>query len=469
MSEGKNVKRVVIYGAGYSGKKIIREILKERDCYEIVALIDDDARLKNQYVLGVKVNGDIGILPFVLERFDVDEIIVAITYFTSSKFQYLMNAIKGRRITVRTVPSIMELTNDDFSIDEVRELRIEDLLNRGEVEIDSHRTERMLRGKTVLVTGGGGSIGSVIAKKSLEYGAENLFLLGHGENSIFETMRQLIAAFPRAHITPIILDVKDRRGMEGLFRSVRFDTVFHAAAHKHVGLMETNVRECFANNVIGTKTVADAVLAAGIARFAAISTDKAVDPVSVMGISKRIVERYLFSLTPEKTAIATVRFGNVLGSRGSVVPIFERQIEAGGPVTVTSRSIKRYFMTISEAASLVIEASRLASGNELFVLDMGKPVRIADLAKELIRLKGKEGAVSIRYTHPGRAEKINESLFYAYEKRSRSEHRKIWRVTDGIPENGFSDAVQQIIARYENMPVRSLKQAMTSLAVTHGR
>lgn len=462
----KNVKRVVIYGAGYSGKKILREILKERDCYEIVALIDDDPKLKNRYVQGVKVNGDIGILPFVLERFPVDEIIVAITYFTSSKFQYLMNAVKGRAVTVRTVPSIMELTNDDFNIDEVRELRIEDLLNRGEVAIDSHRTGRMLRGKAVLVTGGGGSIGSVIAKKSLEYGAEKLYLLGHGENSIFETMRHLTGSFPHARITPVILDVRDKIGIASLFNAVHFDTVFHAAAHKHVGLMETNVRECFANNVIGTKTVAEAALAAGVSRFAAISTDKAVDPVSVMGISKRIVERYLFSLTSTRTAIATVRFGNVLGSRGSVVPIFERQIESGGPVTVTSRNIKRYFMTISEAASLVIEASRMALGNELFVLDMGKPVRIADLARELIRLKGKEGIVSIRYTHPGRAEKLNESLFYGYEKRSRSEHRKIWRVTDcGAPDNGFLGALSAAIDSYPDMPERRLQRTMSALAL----
>ncbi|MBI4976450.1 MAG: polysaccharide biosynthesis protein [Spirochaetes bacterium] len=465
MSSIQNIKRVVIYGAGYSGRKIISEISKEPDCYEIVALIDDDPKVAGTYIEGVKVNGGIRILPFVLKHYQVDEIIVAITYLAAAKFQYLLHLVQGRNIAVRTVPSSLELTNDDFTYDEIRSISIEDLLHREVVNIENAATRKSIRGRRVLVTGGGGSIGSVIAKKILAYGPKELFLLGHGENSIFESCNMLTEAYPDAAIRPVIMDIRSREQLDGLFSQHAFDIVFHAAAHKHVGLMEANVRECFVNNVIGTRNVLDAAVAHGVKKFVAISTDKAVYPVSIMGVSKRIVERYLASRAGTKTTIAAVRFGNVLGSRGSVVPIFERQIEKGGPVTVTGKNMRRYFMTIGEAASLVIEASRLASGNDLFVLDMGQPVRIALLAAEMIRLKGKQDIVGIRFVKPKHGEKLNEALFFRNEAHAKTAHKKIWRVVNTkIASAKYQNELNKLIDVWRTIPEEKLMRRMRALA-----
>ncbi|WP_326998754.1 UDP-N-acetylglucosamine 4,6-dehydratase family protein [Cohnella kolymensis] len=330
---------------------------------------------------------------------------------------------------MKIIPAINDLISGKLSFSAIRDVMVEDLLGRDPVVIDSDGISSNLTDKTVLVTGAGGSIGSELCRQIAGFCPEKLLLLGHGENSIYTIEMELRRNFPELNIEPIIADIQDRSRIDEVFEIHRPNVVFHAAAHKHVPLMERNPSEAVKNNVFGTKTVADAADLYGAERFVLISSDKAVNPSSVMGTTKRIAEMYIQSLNiKSKTKFASVRFGNVLGSRGSVIPLFKEQIARGGPVTVTHPEMVRYFMTIPEAVQLVIQAGALSNGGETFLLDMGAPVRILDLAEDLIRLSGFEPHVDIpiEFTGIRNGEKLFEELLLSEEEVAATQHERIF-------------------------------------------
>ncbi len=429
--------RVLIAGAGDAGAMILREMMSNPALgYKVVGLVDDDPTKKRFSLYGVPVMGGRGDIPALIEKHNVDEVIIAMPTAPGTEIRDIVRICEAAGIQPHTIPGIYELLDGTVTLNQLRNVEIEDLLRRETVETDFAAVQELLRGKRVLVTGGGGSIGSELCRQILRCHPAGLYLIGHGENSIFEIQNELLReAKKQAHggtpteVVALIADVRFADRILRLFRQIRPDIVFHAAAHKHVPLMEENAAEAITNNVLGTRNVLNAALACNVARFVMISTDKAVNPTSIMGASKRTAELLVHdAATRSNRHYVAVRFGNVLGSRGSVVLTFKRQIAAGGPVTVTHPDVKRYFMTIPEAVQLVLQASVLGSGGEVFLLDMGDPVRIVDLATDLIRLSGLEVGrdIEIEFTGMRPGEKLFEELFTAGEDYQRTEHQKIF-------------------------------------------
>ena len=351
-------------------------------------------------------------------------------------------------LRTRTVPGLFEILDGRVSVAALREVQIEDLLRRDPVQTDLNAVRRLAAGKTVLVTGAGGSIGSELCRQLVALEPRELILVGHGENPIFEILHELLADEPKTTLTPVIADIRDRHRVNRIFAQYEPYAVFHAAAHKHVPLMEENVSEAITNNVLGTRNVVDAALACGTQHFVLISTDKAVRPTNVMGATKRIAEYLVQNAAyAHSRHFVSVRFGNVLGSRGSVVPTFLRQIQDGGPVTVTHPEMRRYFMTIPESVQLVLQAGAQGRGGELFMLDMGEPVRIVDLARDMIRLSGlEEGTdISIEYTGIRPGEKLYEEMFFTHEIAEPTEHPKVLRARNGQPEAGLEPDIDALI------------------------
>jgi FlaA1/EpsC-like NDP-sugar epimerase len=341
-------------------------------------------------------------------------------------------------IPTKTIPGIFEILRGTAKVDEIRNVQLDDLLRRGTVRTDTAGVAATLHGVRVLVTGAGGSIGSELCRQIKDFGPSELVLLGHGENSIFDIAAELME-IPRRdlRIRRAIADIRDRERMGQLFDELRPTIVFHAAAHKHVPLMEENVVEAVTNNVLGTKNVLECSERHGVKRFVLISSDKAVNPTSIMGATKRVAELIVQEMSSRLgRTYVSVRFGNVLGSRGSVVPFFQRQIALGGPITVTDREVRRYFMTIPEAVQLVLQAAALGKGSEVFVLDMGEQIKVADLAKDMIRLSGLEEGrdIEIRYIGLRPGEKLFEELFLEGETKEPTSHEKIWVCRNGFPE-----------------------------------
>jgi FlaA1/EpsC-like NDP-sugar epimerase len=369
-------------------------------------------------------------------------------------------------LPTRTVPGLYELLSGRKSVSALRKIEIEDLLRREPVRTDLERVRTLAADKTVLVTGAGGSIGSELCRQIATLGPKRLIVVGRGENSIFELVQELTRTDVGLRVDPVIADVRDRARLENVFRSARPDTVFHAAAHKHVPLMEQNVSEAVLNNVLGTQVVAELAAEYGAERFVLISSDKAVRPSSVMGATKRLAEGVIQQIGERSTcAFVAVRFGNVLGSRGSVIPTFLRQIRAGGPVTITHPDMVRYFMTIPEAVQLVLQAGVMGDGGEVFVLDMGDPVRVLDLARDLIRLSGLgEEEVEVRFTGMRPGEKLYEELFFNEENASPTEHGKVLRARNAALCLKGSDAVSALIflAR-RNAPADELRRWIHAL------
>jgi FlaA1/EpsC-like NDP-sugar epimerase len=353
-------------------------------------------------------------------------------------------------VPARTVPGIYELLEGSVAVSEVREIGLEDLLRRAPVSIDFDQVGGYLHGARVLVTGAGGSIGAELCRQVAAHQPEQLILLGHGENSIYRIRLELSERFPSLDVTPVIADIRDLPRMERVVARCRPTVVFHAAAHKHVPLMEQNPGEAVTNNVIGTRNVAQLAAAQGVERFVLISTDKAVNPVNVMGATKRVAELLVQDIAGRSgRAFVAVRFGNVLGSRGSVVPLFQQQIAAGGPVTVAHPQVERFFMTIPEAVQLVMQAAGMGSGGEIFVLDMGDPVRIVDLARDLVRLSGREPGrdVDIVFTQLRPGDKLGEELFASGETPHRTRHEKI--LVAGAKGQPVRSSLQEDIAELE--------------------
>ena len=412
--EGR-LRRALIVGAGDAGALVAREMQKNPELGMVpVAFLDDEPAKLDKRIYGVPVLGGLPDLKSVVDARRVDEVVIAMPKAGGSVVRKVAESCRELGMPSQIMPGIYELLDSKAGIGRLREVDIADLLRRPQVRTEA-ASAKYLEGCTVVVTGAGGSIGSELCRQVAHSRPQRLVLLGHGENSIFQIAGELRARFPHVPIQSVIADVRDRDRIHKVFQSVSPTIVFHAAAHKHVALMEENSCEAIANNVLGTRNVVDAAHAAGVPRLVLISTDKAVAPTSVMGATKRICEMIVRDAARRRDrAYVVVRFGNVLGSRGSVVPIFKEQIERGGPVTVRHPEVRRFFMTIPEAVHLVLEAGGIGRGGELFVLDMGEPVLLRDLAADMIRLSGlTEEEVPIVFTGLHHGEKIDEELWEA--------------------------------------------------------
>ncbi|MGD2147261.1 MAG: nucleoside-diphosphate sugar epimerase/dehydratase [Anaerolineae bacterium] len=421
--------RVLIIGAGDAGAMLLREMQANPGLGLLpVGFIDDDPAKLSMRIHNVPVVGTREAIPEVARDGDVDEAIIAMPTVSGQVIRDIMAICGAADVPFRTVPGIYELLDGTVSVRQIREIGLEDLLRREPVSIDLDAVCGYLAGARVLVTGAGGSIGSELCHQIAIHGPEMLILVDHCENSVYDIRLELRERFPGLPVQPVIADVRNERRIEGVWSAHRPTVVFHAAAHKHVPLMECNLAEAITNNVVGTRNVARLAAAHGVERFVLISTDKAVNPVSVMGATKRVAELLVQDMARRDGAVfVTVRFGNVLGSQGSVVPLFQRQITAGGPVTVTHPEAERFFMTIPEAVQLVIQAAAMGEGGEIFVLDMEEQVKVLDLAHDLIRLSGLEPGrdIEVVFTELRPGEKLSEQLFAAWEEPRPTPHHAI--------------------------------------------
>ena len=408
-------KRILIVGAGDAGALVVREMQKNPNLpQKPVCFLDDDPAKQRKQIHGIPVVGKLSDLPRTLITRRIDEVVIAIPSAPGRVIRQVADMCRTRNMPFRTMPGLFELLGGKVSVNRLREVEITDLLRREPTQIDDRAVGASLGGKRVLITGAGGSIGQELCRQVARWGPSEMILLGHGENSIFETLLELEENFPSIPLHPTIADIRDLDRLMILFDSLRPEVIFHTAAHKHVPLMEANVEEAITNNVLGTRNVIEAALSSNVEKLVMISTDKAIRPLSVYGAAKRLAELLVLDAGLRSgRAYSVVRFGNVLGSRGSVVPKFKRQIAAGGPVTVTHPDMKRYFMTIPEAVHLVLQASAMGHGGEVFVLNMGEQVRILDLAEDLIRLSGLEPGkdIEIVYTGIRPGEKMSEELW----------------------------------------------------------
>jgi FlaA1/EpsC-like NDP-sugar epimerase len=463
--EGSEGQRVLIVGAGSAGSMILKDLLRSPSLgLRPVGLVDDDRRKLGRRLHGVPVLGPRGAIPALVEELRADLALLAIPSATSELVREIAELCERAHVTVKVLPSVRETVGGKVSARDIRDLRIEDLLGRQQVEIDLDAVAGMLRGRRVLVTGAGGSIGSEIARQVASIGPAELVLLDHDETHLHDVVMSLeelraslseadgvidlVAAETKVQI--VLADIRDRERVFGVFMRCRPEIVFHAAAHKHVPVLEVHPEEALATNVIGTANLADAAVATGTERFVLISTDKAINPASVMGASKWMAEQVVRSLQNGHSVLCAVRFGNVLGSRGSVIPTFFRQIAAGGPVTVTDPNMTRYFMSVQEAVQLVLQAAALSVGGEVFTLDMGEPVRILDLAERLIRLAGRipRRDVPIEIIGPRPGEKTVEDIVAPDEEPVPSGHPAIVVSRPPVPNRAV---VHRALAELEHL------------------
>ncbi|MGE4589167.1 MAG: polysaccharide biosynthesis protein [Acidaminococcaceae bacterium] len=421
---------VLIVGAGDAGNLMARDITQyHAHDRRIIGFIDDDVTKKGNLAFGIPILGGRDMIQQTVEKFGVKEIIIAIPSMPPREVAPIVEICSQTKCKTQIVPGVYSLLEQNINMKTLRPVGVEDLLERDQVVLDLEKIAGYLRGKCVMVTGAGGSIGSELCRQVMQMKPSTLLLLGKGENSIYEIHRELGNLYGSKRLVPIIASVRDTERMAGVFDRYKPQVVFHAAAHKHVPLMEAQPEEAVRNNVYGSWRTARLAGEKGVETFIMVSTDKAVNPTSVMGATKRVAEKVMQGLNQQfATKYITVRFGNVLGSRGSVVPLFKKQIEAGGPVTVTDPEMKRYFMTIPEASQLILQAGAMGKGGEVFVLDMGQPVKIVDLAKNMIRLYGHEdGEIPIAFTGLRPGEKLFEELLTAEEGTSATMHTKIFR------------------------------------------
>ncbi|HEU4685015.1 MAG TPA: nucleoside-diphosphate sugar epimerase/dehydratase, partial [Nitrospira sp.] len=469
-----DARRVLIVGAGNASELLVRDMLTDASYhYRPVGLVDDDPVKRGMKIHGVAVAGTIADIPDLVRRLVVHEIIVAIPSASNAVKQKILAAAAGCKVPIKVLPSVKQLLSDPAALRELRPMSLEDLLQREPVQIDRLELHPLLEGKRVLVTGAGGSIGSELCRQIAHYRPALLVLFERHENSLHALGLELRALFPGLQIVAAIGDITVAERVTEVLKHTRPELVFHAAAHKHVPLMETNPKEAVRNNILGTKIVAEAALSVQVERFVLISTDKAVNPTSVMGASKRVAEEFIQSLNArDQSKFMVVRFGNVLGSNGSVVPLFAEQIRKGGPVTVTHPDITRFFMTIPEAVQLVLQASIMGHGGDVFVLDMGDQIKVADLARNMIVLSGliPEQDIRIVYTGLRPGEKLFEELFDEAEQVESTMHPKIRRAVkegqvSGVPADVMIKKLESAVAYGDDDAVlRAFQEVLPSYA-----
>lgn len=423
-------KPALIIGAGRIGAALAKEMVGRADAeLEIRGFVDDDRRKQGGSVSGIKVLGSTKDLARLVDELHIEEVVLAIDEAKGKEIRRILDVCRSVPVKAQIVPSLNEIAHGRVNVTRIRDVQIEDLLGREPVTLDDANLSEFLKGKVVMITGAGGSIGSELARQMTKYAPKKILLVERAEYFLFKIERELNVDFPEIECVPLLADIGDEPRMREIFTEFRPEVIFHAAAHKHVPLMEKNVLEAVKNNIFATRLLGGLAGEFGVRDFVLISTDKAVNPTSIMGASKRIAELVIQSLNGlHETNYVAVRFGNVLGSAGSVVPIFKEQIERGGPITVTDREMTRYFMTIPEASQLVLQAGALCTGGEIFILDMGEPVRILDLAEDMIRLSGLEPyeEIDIRFTGIRDGEKLYEELEIKGEDLLKTGHPKIF-------------------------------------------
>ncbi|HLR92392.1 MAG TPA: nucleoside-diphosphate sugar epimerase/dehydratase [Atopostipes sp.] len=460
----KNEKvRTLIVGAGQGGSLFIRSLKRHDSEIDLVGIVDDEQSKQNLYLYDVPVLGKIGDIPELVSQYDIEQITIAIPSLKTEELERIVEICSKTDAKLNQMPSVEEVVTGKYEVNKFKEIDVVDLLGREEVKLDMKQIGEQLTGKTILVTGAGGSIGSEIARQIIRFSPKRILLLGHGEHSIYLINKELRGYSSDSEIVPLIGDIQDRERMFNVMAEYQPDVVYHAAAHKHVPLMEYNPTEAIKNNIYGTKNVAEAAKKYSVDNFVMISTDKAVNPPNVMGSTKRIAEMIVTGLNEKgKTNFVAVRFGNVLGSRGSVIPLFKEQIRNGGPITVTDFRMTRYFMTIPEASRLVLQAGALAKGGELFVLDMGEPVKIVDLAKKMIRLSGyTEDEIEIVEAGIRPGEKLFEELLTSDEDTHEQVYEKIFI---GKVDNQPIEDVMAFVNSLEDLSDEELREALVAFA-----
>ncbi len=461
-----NKKRTLIVGAGSAGSMIVRQLLNNRSTELLpVAFIDDDEKKQHLDILGIPVVGGVASIEKYVQKLAIDNVVIAIPSLSKKELNVIFQECSKTKAKTQILPMIEDLATGKVSVNQFRDVQVEDLLGRDPVELDIDSISDYVTGKVVLVTGAGGSIGSEICRQIASFHPGKLILLGHGENSIYSIEMELRDLYKESGIEFIteIADLQDEEKMNYVMNMHHPHVVYHAAAHKHVPLMERNPEEAVKNNIIGTMNVSKAANNHGVDTFVMISSDKAVNPTSVMGSTKRLAEMIIQHMDKmSHTKFVVVRFGNVLGSRGSVIPLFKKQIQMGGPVTVTHPDMIRYFMTIPEASRLVIQAGALARGGEIFVLDMGDPVKIVDLAKNLIKLSGNTvEEIGIEFTGVRPGEKLYEELFKDNEVEKQQVYPKIYI---GKATNLSIDEIENLLSVYPILDREKLREELLMLA-----
>ncbi|GAB3042060.1 polysaccharide biosynthesis protein [Virgibacillus ainsalahensis] len=462
----KNQKRTLIVGAGAAGAMIARQLKNEHENAELnpVAFVDDDLTKQKMQVYNLPVAGMVKDIENVVENMEIEHIVIAIPSLRNGSLEKIVNECNKTNAKVQMIPKIEDLMTGKVSVSNLKNVEVEDLLGRDPVKLDIDTISEYVTGNTVMVTGAGGSIGSEICRQLMRFSPSKIVLVGHGEFSIYSIDMELKQKYgdTETEILPVIGDVQDRDRIFDIVHKHQPAIIYHAAAHKHVPLMEYNPHEAVKNNIIGTKNVGEAADTFGVSKFVLVSTDKAVNPTNVMGATKRVAEMVIQDLaTRSATKFVAVRFGNVLGSRGSVIPLFKKQIEKGGPVTVTDPEMTRYFMTIPEASRLVIQAGTLAKGGEIFVLDMGEPVKIVDLARNLIKLSGyTDDEIPIEFAGIRPGEKMYEELLGDEEVLPGEVYEKIYvgRTVEVDPE-----LIIGLIERIDSFDALSLKDELMKI------
>lgn len=465
-------RRVMVVGAGSAGTMIINEMMARRELkYNPIVLIDDDKSKLGKRISGVKIEGNRHDIPYIAREQEIDLILIAIPSLDAKNKSEIIEICKNTNCKLKIIPGMYEIITGDATVSRIKDVDLEDLLGRDPIQLDSKGISDYIEGKTILVTGGGGSIGSELCRQISIFNPKRLIIFDIYENNVYDIQNELKENFPDMNLTVLIGSVRDRKRLHEIFTKYKIDVVFHAAAHKHVPLMEDSPKEAIKNNVFGTLNLALEASEANIERFVMISTDKAVNPTNIMGATKRLCEMIIQAMDKQsKTEFVAVRFGNVLGSNGSVIPLFKKQIANGGPVTVTHKKIIRYFMLIPEAAQLVLQAGAFAKGGEIFVLDMGKPVKIYDLACDLIKLSGLEPNRDIKIVFTGLrpGEKLYEELLMSEEGLEDTVHKKIYV---GKPTFEDMDTLKEKLEQLEHLlgldDISEIKHQMQKIVPTY--
>lgn len=473
VSRTKEKKRVLIVGAGESGTMVAKEMLKNKETRMIpVAFVDDNLAKRSQKIIGIPVLGTVFEIPKVVRAKNIDQVVICMPSEAGDVIRRVVEKTREAGVEYRIIPAMYDLVSGKVSISELRNVDVEDLLRRKPVQLETQEINSYIKGKRILVTGAGGSIGSEIVRQISRFNPKHVVLLGRGENSIHELLREINNDITDLKYCVRICDVRDTNTLSSIFEKEKPEVVFHAAAHKHVPLMEENPSQAILNNVIGTRNLVNLSVQYGVSHFVNISTDKAVNPTSVMGASKRIAEfivEWGASQAKNGEVFVSVRFGNVLGSRGSVIPIFKKQIEKGGPITVTHPDMIRYFMTIPEASQLVLQAGALNNNGAVYVLDMGEPVNIEQMARDLIKLSGLEPDKDIKIAYSGirPGEKLYEELLTAEEGTDMTTHQKIFMARKtGVVEN-LQERLNALFLIAESGDKEKIKEGIHNLVPTY--